>query len=75
MSGVKEAAKHMGVAPVRVCMWARKGSLSEAERKVQEVAGTSYWLIPETALDNFETGKPGPKLGSKRSEANKAENN
>jgi predicted site-specific integrase-resolvase len=64
MLSVKEAADILGVPPVSVRLWARRGRLPGAELKESEF-GVPYWRIPEDALQGFEKERPGPKPGTK----------
>jgi len=71
MLSVKEAAQKIGAAGSSVRYWLTKGRFPNAEL-VQPDYGVPYWLIPESDLDGFEIGKPGPKPGIKRSKAKDA---
>ncbi|MDQ3832247.1 MAG: helix-turn-helix domain-containing protein [Actinomycetota bacterium] len=54
---VDQAARELDVSPRRVRYWCQKGHLT-AHRK-----GQRAWLIPDTALENFQPPKEGrPKL-------------
>jgi hypothetical protein len=65
MLGVKEAAEKIGAAASSVRYWLTKGRFPNAEL-VKPEYGVPYWLIPESDLEKFEIGKPGPKPGAKR---------
>ena len=65
MLSVKEAAEKIGAAASSVRYWLTKGRFPNAEF-VEPEYGVPYWLIPESDLESFEIGKPGPKPGSKR---------
>jgi hypothetical protein len=65
MLSVKEAASKIGAAGSSVRYWLTKGRFPNAEL-VQPDYGVPYWLIPESDLDGFEIGKPGPKPGTKK---------
>lgn len=65
MLTVKEAAEKIGAAAISVRVWANRG-LFPGARKESTPMG-EYWLIPETALANFEMGKPGrPRKASSK---------
>ena len=65
MLTAKEVAERIGAAESSVRMWARKGRFPGAE--LQETPVGSYWLIPDTALDDFKMRTAGRPLGSKKS--------
>jgi excisionase family DNA binding protein len=60
MLTVREAAERIGASESSVRVWVWKGRFPGA-RLEKPPAGMSYWLIPESALDGFALGKPGPK--------------
>jgi hypothetical protein len=85
MLNVKAAAEKIGAAPSSVRYWLTKGRFPNAEL-VRPEYGVPYWLIPESDVEAFEIGKPGPKpLTKKQSDstgnpkksktASKAQNN
>jgi hypothetical protein len=65
MLNVKGAAEKIGAAPSSVRYWLTKGKFPNAEF-IQPEFGVPYWLIPESDVDAFEIGKPGPKPGAKK---------
>lgn len=65
MLTVKEVAERIGAAPISVRIWVNKGRFPGA--KLEESPAGQYWLIPETAIEDFEMGKPGrPKKASSK---------
>ena len=54
---IKQAAERLGVAAVTVRQWCSEGRLKGA-RLVDSPRG-SYWVVPESVLDNFQP----PKMG------------
>lgn len=77
MLTVKEAAERIGAAEISVRIWASKGRFAGA-RKEQTPMG-SYWVIPESALENFENpgrGRPQKPLSElKNKPRRKGQNN
>jgi len=65
MLTVREAADMLGAAESSIRVWAGRGRFPGAFLEHPR-AGSPYWLIPESALNGFKMGKPGPKRGSKR---------
>lgn len=65
MLSVKEAAEKIGAAASSVRYWLTKNRFPNAQL-VQPEYGVPYWLIPESDLDGFQPGKPGPKPGAKK---------
>ena len=65
MLSVKEAAKRIGAATSSVRYWLTKGRFPNAQL-VQPEYGVPYWLIPESEVESFEKGTPGPKPGAKK---------
>ena len=65
MLTVREVATKLDAAPVSVRMWANQGKFPGAVKESTPFG--DFWMIPETALANFEMGKAGrpPKPGSK----------
>jgi hypothetical protein len=64
MLSVKEAADKIGAAASSVRYWLTKGRFPHAEL-IEPEYGVPYWLIPESDVEAFEIGKPGPKPGAK----------
>jgi hypothetical protein len=64
MLTVREAAQQIGAAQVSVRIWASQGRFPGAHKESTPFG--DFWMIPESALDGFQMGRPGPKLGSKR---------
>lgn len=64
MYTVKEAAEKIGAADSSVRVWVKRGRFPGS--RLEKTPLGSYWLIPETALEGFAMGTPGPKPGSKR---------
>lgn len=60
MLTVKQAAKELEAAPSTVRTWLKEGLLPGAQ--LNESPAGAYWLIPETALKDFEK----PKVGRPR---------
>lgn len=59
MLTVKEVAERLGAGETSVRLWARKGKFQGAQ--TQETPYGNFWLIPESALENFENpgrGRP-----------------
>ncbi|MGH9760409.1 MAG: helix-turn-helix domain-containing protein [Blastocatellia bacterium] len=52
-----EVAKRLGAGISSVKLWANHGKFPGAVREQTPVG--SYWMIPETALEGFEMGRPG----------------
>jgi hypothetical protein len=71
MLSVKEAASQIGAAPSSVRYWLTQGRFPDAKLITPEY-GVPYWLIPESDLEGFEMGKPGPKPGAKKATSGKA---
>jgi hypothetical protein len=65
MLNVHEVAEKLGASESSVRVWAWRGRFPGARKEVTPLG--EYWLIPESALDGFELGKPGPKPGAKKS--------
>jgi hypothetical protein len=65
MLSVKEAAARIGAAASSVRYWLTKGRFPRA-KLIEPEHGVPYWLIPESDVEFFEIGKPGPKPGTKR---------
>jgi excisionase family DNA binding protein len=63
MLTVREAAQRIGAAESSVRLWVRRGRFPGA--KLEESPVGSYWLIPDTDLENFEMGSPGRPPKSK----------
>lgn len=57
MLTVREAAQRLGAAEISIRVWAKKGRFPGAE--LMKTPAGSYWLIPESALEGFEMGRPG----------------
>jgi hypothetical protein len=70
MLSIKEVSQRTGAAASSIRVWL--SNPDEREKRfpgaelIRPQVGVSYWLIPEDALQGFELGRPGPKLGSKR---------
>lgn len=64
MLTTKDVAERLGAAETSVRLWARQGRFPGAT--AQDTPRGPYWLIPETALEDFSKEKPGPKPGAKR---------
>jgi hypothetical protein len=66
MLTIREAAERIGTTPASVRVWAWKGRFPGARK--EETPMGEYWLIPESAVENFELGKAGrpPKPASKK---------
>jgi hypothetical protein len=64
MLTVREVAERVGAAAISVRIWASRGRFPGARKEATPFG--DFWLIPETALEGFELGKPGPKPGSKK---------
>ena len=70
MLTIKEVAELTGASPSSIRVWlsdpqTRKARFPGAEL-IRPPAGSPYWMIPESDLEKFELGKPGPKPGKKR---------
>ena len=71
MLSVQEVADQLERPPSSIRIWAAKGRFPGAER-VEPEYGVPYWLIPQSAVDNFEVRrvgrppKPKAKKGSKK---------
>lgn len=61
MLTVKEVAERLGAAASSVRLWANSGRFAGAKLMGDATLRVTYWLIPETALENFQKQKPGPK--------------
>jgi hypothetical protein len=61
MLTVKEVAERLGAATSSVRLWANSGRFVGAKLMGDAALRVTYWLIPETALENFQKQKPGPK--------------
>ena len=70
MLTVREVAERLKSAESSVRVWAGRGRFQGAYVEHPAV-GVPYWLIPESALQGFTIGKPGPKPGSKKRTAKK----
>ena len=55
----RQLAERFGVAGSTVRGWLLRGLFPSAELKKTEL-GDSYWIVPESALKDFEPPKPGP---------------
>jgi len=67
MLSVQEVASKLNKPPSSIRIWAAKGRFPGAER-IEPEYGVPYWLIPQSAVDNFEeraVGRP-PKPGAAR---------
>lgn len=64
MLTVRGVAERTGAAESSIRVWAGRGRFPGAH-VVRPVAGISYWQIPESALNGFKMGKPGPKPSAK----------
>ena len=60
MLSVKEAAGKIGAATSSVRYWLTKGRFPNATL-IEPDHGVPYWLIPESDLEGFKLGTPGPK--------------
>jgi len=66
MLTVKEVAARIGAQPGNIRKWARAGRFKGARHEETDVG--SYWLIPESSLDEFELlprGRP-PKARTEK---------
>lgn len=70
MLTTKEVAAILGAAESSVRMWARTGRFPGAEE--EESPRGSYWLIPDTALEEFSMGKAGRPPKAEKTPAAKA---
>ena len=59
-----QAAEALGVAPVTVRMWCRKGRFPNAY--FEDTPRGVIWYIPKGDLSGVEPMKPGPKPSTKR---------
>jgi hypothetical protein len=83
MLSVKETAEKLGASESSVRVWVWRGRFAGARKESTPLG--DYWLIPESALVNFEMGRPGPKpktksngdpiKTSKKASSKKAKNN
>lgn len=64
MLTAREVAERIGAAESSVRMWARTGRFPGA--KLEQTPLGSYWVIPETALEDFSMRSAGRPLGSKK---------
>jgi hypothetical protein len=58
MMSVQEVAAKLNKPPSSIRIWAAKGRFPGAER-VEPEYGVPYWLIPQSAVDNFEARRVG----------------
>lgn len=65
MLTVRKVAERLGSADSSVRVWAGRGRFPGAKVERPPV-GVPYWLIPESALEGFQMGKPGPKPTTKK---------
>jgi len=70
MLNVHQVAERLGVLVSSVRVWVWKGRFPGARKESTPLG--DYWEIPETALEGFELGKPGPKPGAKKATSGKA---
>lgn len=67
MLTVKQVAERIGAGASSVRLWAKDGKFTGAQL-IEPPAGLPYWMIPETALADFEKrdrGRP-PKLKAEK---------
>jgi hypothetical protein len=64
MLNVHQVAERLGVPASSVRVWAWRGRFPGANKETTPLG--EYWQIPESALEGFEKGKPGPKPGTKQ---------
>ncbi len=65
----RQIAERFEVAGSTVRGWLLRGLLPGAYLKETEL-GDSYWLVPESALKDFELPKPGPVPKPKPGQSN-----
>lgn len=67
-----DVAERLGVSPITVRVWCRRGLFPHAYEQVTHLARGSYWLIPESDLKDFQPPKMGRPHKAKSSEKLKA---
>jgi hypothetical protein len=74
MLTAREVATRIGAAYSSVRIWAKEGRFAGAQL-IQPPAGLPYWLIPESAIEGYETrgvGRPAKPKEEKTGASGKA---